>query len=92
MKKFTKKRVFLPLLYLDQYVSNGDRKYFSYIGGTGYDHAFDEFIKFVKQSSENNEINFQIVTRNNIEEYLNDDILKEMISKNRLKVQQGSNT
>lgn len=90
MKIFDGKDFELPLLFNDQYIENCERKYFSYIGGLTYDHASDEFINFIKDSYEKNDILFQIATRNSMKAEKNDPVIKKMVAEGRLIIQEGT--
>lgn len=89
MPEAYKKGVEFPLIFQDLFLMNGERKYFSLIGGYAYSHGSDIFLDFIKKSYKANNILFQIATRNNIEEQLDDPIIKKMIKSKRLVVQQG---
>ena len=89
MKKAYKKSDIFPLIFSDKYIDGIDRKYFSMIGGYAESHGSSEFLSFVKNSYKNNNILFQIATRDDISDVLNDSILQEMIYTNRLLVFHG---
>ena len=89
MKGAYSKSVMFPLIFPDQYVEKFERKYFSMIGGYCEAHGSNEYLQFVKNSFERNDISFQIVTRSEISDKLADPVLKEMIASGRLIVQQG---
>lgn len=84
---YKKKRLF-PLIFPDNYL-DAEKKYFSLIGGYADSHASDEFLNFVKESADRNGIKFQIATRSEIREKLNDPVVKKMMDCGRLIVQQG---
>lgn len=83
---------YLPLLFSDESegILSRDRKYFSYIGTIASDHAYVEFIKFIKRVAYDtrfpNDILFMIATRNTVNR---DEILETMIVNGRLKVIDG---
>lgn len=92
---YRNKNVFLiPLMYDDESLSVGGegavtRKYFSYIGTVASDHAFNEFVDFVKWAFRNGrmpEVTFLIATRS---EVAIDEEMEEMMRQNRLAVHQG---
>lgn len=85
-----KKAVKFPLIFMDeaQTKETTPRKYFSHVGSFCKSHASLEFLKFVK-SAVGKSILFQIATRTNITEYLNDPILQYMQKNGQLVVQQG---
>ena len=89
MKGAYSKSVMFPLIFPDQYVEKFERKYFSMIGGYCEAHGSNEYLQFVKNSFDRNNISFQIITRNDISDKLADPVLKEMIASGRLIVQQG---
>lgn len=89
MPRAYKKSAEFPLIFQDSFLMKGKRKYFSLIGGYAYSHGSDIFLDFIKKSYRTNNILFQIATRNNIEEQLNDPIIKKMIESERLVVKQG---
>lgn len=66
-----------------------DRKYFSSIGAYATAHGTKYFFDFIKDSSDRNNILFQVVTRSNITEQLKDPILQKMMKSGRLIVKQG---
>lgn len=92
MKSAYEKSVRFPLIFLDLYdpLCTEERKYFSLIGTYATSKGSDLFLKFIKQSFERDyDINFQIATRSNIEEKLNDEIFKKLIAQKKLIVYQG---
>lgn len=84
-----RKSITFPLIFPDKYIQDSDRKYFSMIGGYNDPHASDDFLDFVRESSTRNEICFQIATRSDIADKLNDSVLQKMMESGRLIVQQG---
>ncbi|MCI9173715.1 MAG: glycosyltransferase family 4 protein [Lachnospiraceae bacterium] len=67
-----------------------ERKYFSYIGSFSSVHHAKGYLSFMRYAFEHKwNIFFQIFTRSNIEDYLKEDYLKEMIRTRQLVVQQG---
>lgn len=92
MKGAYRKRAFLPLLFLDDYLEHQDnrREYFSMIGTYAESHGSDVFIRYIKEAYESGvEQKFQIVTRSNIAKMISDPVYKEMQDKGQLLVQQG---
>lgn len=90
MPNLYKKSVQFPLIFLDAYINNMPRRYFSMVGGYAYAHGSDVFLNFVKESYlKRKDIFFQIVTRDNIEDKLTAVEFQEMIRGGRLLVQQG---
>lgn len=83
-----KKHVMFPLIFEDEMV-NGTRQYFTMASAYDDPKASDEFLNFVKESAHKNDIKFQIATRTEIIEKLNDPVVKEMMDVGRLIVQQG---
>ena len=77
--KINKNTIQIPLMFFDENISKNKiaRKYFSYIGTVANDHAFHEFVNFIKESNFNKKnINFLIATRSKldvvfVEKYLN---------------------
>lgn len=84
-----KKKIYFPLIFPDNYIEDGARRYFSLIGGYADSHASDEFLNFVKESKDRNDIKFRIATRTEISEKLKDPVVEEMMESGRLIVQQG---
>lgn len=82
----------LPLLFddeLNEKVKFEIKEYFSFIGGATKSRAFSKFIKFIKYANkENKDLKFQIVTRINIQQFL-DEELKLMIKEGNLIIQHG---
>lgn len=92
MKWAFQKEAFLPLLFLDDYdkQKNIDRKYFSMIGTYAEPHGSDIFIRYIKEAYEKgSKQKFQIATRSDITEMINDPIYKKMQDEGQLIVQQG---
>lgn len=89
MKRAYRKSTVFPLIFPDAMLPNQERKYFSMIGGYSDPHNSPRFLEFVKESYQRNTIRFQIATRNNIEDKLQDAVLQTMMQEGRLIVQQG---
>lgn len=89
MKNAYRKKILYPLIYPDDFLDTGKRCYFSKIGGFGTAHGSKQFLYFVKESYQKNDIAFQIATRANISEKLKDPILQKMMKSGRLIVKQG---
>lgn len=89
MRNMLKKSIQFPLLFMDDMISDVERKYFSLIGAFSHPHGSDLFLNFVKNSEGNNEICFQIATRSDIGNILKDKSLQRMIDDGRLIIQQG---
>ena len=83
-----KKHVMFPLIFEDEMV-DGTRQYFTMASAYDDPKASDEFLNFVKESAHKNDIKFQIATRTEISEKLNDPVVQEMMDSGRLIVQQG---
>lgn len=84
-----RKSTLFPLVFADEMVEGLDRKYFSSIGAYATAHGTKYFFDFIKDSSDRNNILFQVVTRSNITEQLKDPILQKMMKSGRLIVKQG---
>lgn len=91
MRGAYKKHVMFPLIFKDEYVvvEEDKRQYFTMASAYDNPKASDEFLNFVKESADKNEIQFRISTRTEISEKLNDPIVQKMIERGRLLVQQG---
>lgn len=92
MKSAFKKHIRFPLVFEDEYLNSYDenRKYFSLIGTYASSKGSDLFLKFVKESvNAGYDIDFQIATRSDIGELLDDKIFKMLIENGKLIVQQG---
>lgn len=91
MRGAYKKMVRFPLLFLDEYKEEKEkRKYFSLIGTYATSKGSDLFISFIKESVKSGkDIDFQIATRSDLTEKLKDDVLKNLIEKKKLIVQHG---
>lgn len=94
-KLFNKNFCMLPLLYVreDRYDDNKkSRKFFSFIGTFAESHGTDGFMKFISYAYKvDSEIKFLIATKSNISTILDDPELKQLISEERLIIQQGRN-
>lgn len=80
-----------PLIFADETNNNIkiEKNYFSFISTASYDKAIDKYIDFVKWASEKDDkILFQISTKTNISEYIDQDISK-LINQGRIIVSQG---
>lgn len=84
-----RKSTLFPLVFPDEMIDGQERKYFSSIGAYAPAHGTKYFFDFIKESSERNNILFQVVTRSNITEQLKDPVLQKMMKSGRLIVQQG---
>lgn len=91
MKKFNRKMVRFPLIFLDEYKADQDeRKYFSLIGTYAVSKGSDVFVEFVKYATNKGyNISFQIATRSNINKQLNDPVLRKLMKEGMLIVQSG---
>lgn len=89
MKMAYRKSAFFPLIFPDRYIEGVDRKYFSLIGGYAAAHGSDEYLSFVKECCGRGNIFFQIATRSDISDKLEDSAFREMIKTGQLIVQQG---
>lgn len=74
-KKIASNYGHIPLLFVDDKQEeslNPERKYFSYIGTVASDHAFTEFVDFIKRTLHDSkfprDISFMIATRNSVEQ------------------------
>ena len=85
-----RKHVMFPLIFEDEMIKDTvNREYFTMASAYDDPKASDEFLNFVKESSDKNDIKFRIATRTEISEKLNDPVVKKMIDSGRLVVQQG---
>lgn len=93
MKSAYRKMVRFPLIFMDEYRYNGeDRKYFSLIGTYAKSKGSDLFLKFIKDSVKKGyDIDFQIATRINIKDKLEDETLQKLMQSGKLIVQHGRN-
>ncbi len=89
--KINRHRQYIPLLFSDE--SNGakiSREYFSYIGTIAYDHAYNEYLRFITQAINDtaipNQIKFMIATRNKVDR---SEEINTFIKNGRLKVIDG---
>ena len=91
MKEAYKKRERLPLLFLDEYVSdNVERKYFSLIGTYATAKGSDIFLQFIRESVQRGyEIDFQIATRSDLTSVLQEEVFQQLIQSGKLLVQHG---
>ena len=92
MRSVYKKHLMFPLIFEDEYLQSdkgGQRKYFTLASAYVDSKACDEFLNFVKESNDRNDISFRIATRTDISNKLNDPIVQEMMESGRLIVQQG---
>lgn len=90
--KYNKNYDLFPLIFTDERtdkMKNMKREYFSFISTASNSKNFGKFIEFIKFRSENDsKSKFQIATRTDISNYLDDD-LTELINQGRLIVNHG---
>lgn len=82
---------YLPLLFRDETNSNiiTRKEYFSYISTASYDKAIDVFFEFAKWAVVNDKkIKFQVVTKTNIDNYIDENI-QELINSGRMIIIHG---
>ena len=78
--KINNKIAQIPLMFLNEnnpiLKNKESKKYFSYIGTIANDHAFEEFVNFIRQANEKKlNINFLIATKNRLErKFINDNL------------------
>ena len=92
MQLFNRNYAFFPLIFRDEFDDKVryEREYFSYIGSFSASHACNEFIAFVKYALQNElSIKFLIATRNNIQNILDDTIIRDGMKKGKIVVQEG---
>jgi glycosyltransferase involved in cell wall biosynthesis len=97
MRSAYKKHVMFPLIFEDEYLQDHNvaadkeeqRQYFTMASAYDDPKASDEFLNFVKESKDRNDIKFRIATRTEISEKLKDPVVEEMVESGRLIVQQG---
>lgn len=90
MRGAYKKHVMFPLIFEDEMTTDiTSRTYLTMASAYDDPKASDEFLNFVKESADRNDIKFQIATRTEISEKLDDPVVKKMINNGRLIVQQG---
>lgn len=92
MKFILSKISFMPLLFLDDYLSDETvkREYCSMIGTYTSSHGCDYFIEFIKEAYIRKvPLKFQIATRSDITDKLSDPVFQKMQNTGQLIVQQG---
>ena len=92
MKICNKNYAVFPLIFCDDYddTININRKYFSFIGGFTETRACEEFLSFIKYSmGKKLNIKFCIATRNSMDSYLNDHLIRSALDEGRLTVHAG---
>lgn len=92
MRVAYKKHIRFPLIFEDEYLETDveERKYFSLIGTYASSKGSDLFLRFIKESvCAGYDIDFQIATRSDMSELLNEPVFKNLIESGKLIVQQG---
>ncbi|MDD6071436.1 MAG: glycosyltransferase [Clostridiales bacterium] len=84
-----RKHVMFPLIFEDEIMQDSERRYFTMASAYDNPKASDEFLNFAVKSANRNNIKFQIVTRTEISEKLNNSVVQQLMKEGRLKVQQG---
>lgn len=82
-----------PLVFRDEYDSSNTfkRKYFSFIGGFTDPHGRKQFLEFVRfASAVDASLVFQITTSTNLDTYLRQDWMADLVSKERIIVRHGT--
>lgn len=92
-KRIYKKKVFyFPLVFndsLNKKIELDDKKYFSFVGTATVAHGIEDYLNFVKWCYKQNiDLKFKIATKTNINQFLDDELLK-LIEKKYLIVQSG---
>ncbi|MDO4286709.1 MAG: glycosyltransferase [Eubacteriales bacterium] len=92
MKWCNKNYDVFPLIFCDEFdtVRTIKRKYIAFIGGFLEAHACKEFLSFMEYAlDKDDDINFLIATKLNIDNYLKSEKIQKALEDGRLKVQSG---
>ena len=92
MKSAYKKSIRFPLIFMDEYipVNKAERKYFSLIGSYAISKGGDLFLQFIKTSvHEGWDILFQIATKVDISQQLQEEVFQQLIREKKLLVSHG---